>query len=562
MTSMKKIIIICLAAFVTLSAMAENRAVERTYISTDKQVYVAGDAVWCSAFCWDSAAGHLSRLSSVVYLELHSPDGMVQSAKLAMIDGRGAGSFRLSSTLPTGNYKLIAYTSQNQNELSYKFDNVATKIISVYNVFTKERIKNGVEVVSDQEYTKQLASSDEEASQGLEISVKDDLRISLLEGSKATVSVSIYHEDGILPAQKPSICAFAQSLKLQEMPQMTYSVLPDFEGEVINAKVVGLKEENIPSVVGKFAFIAYPGGKSDIYSAPINESGRLRFITSNIYGDKDLVCEIEDIDSTSAVHFEIESPFVEPKLSAAPVLKMNPLHLRPLVERGTAMQIERRFASDTLLSTLEFRENMLFDSKCVTYNLDDYTRFPTMSEVIVEFVSEIRERRGPTGRREIQVRNQDNYRNHEFSYGSALMLLDGVPVFDHGKMLSYDPSLIQYIQIYPYTYYVGSRLYEGVVNFVTYKRNLPSMKFNNSVRIVSYQGVSFPEAYTCNSIIGTDDYPDYRQTIYWHPMVELSPDEQTVIKFKTPSYKGKFSVVVEGLTEDGKAVYKKISFEK
>lgn len=88
------------------------------------------------------------------------------------------------------------------------------------------------------------------------------------------------------------------------------------------------------------------------------------------------------------------------------------------------------------------------------------------------------------------------------------------------------------------------------------------MKFNNSVRIVSYQGVSFPEAYTCNSIIGTDDYPDYRQTIYWHPMVELSPDEQIVIKFKTPSYKGKFSVVVEGLTEDGKAVYKKISFEK
>ena len=75
---------------------------ERVYISTDRDVYVAGDAVWLSAWCVDAGTGRLSAFSKIAYVEVHSPAGLVQTAKVALDGGRGAGRLTLPSTLPTG----------------------------------------------------------------------------------------------------------------------------------------------------------------------------------------------------------------------------------------------------------------------------------------------------------------------------------------------------------------------------------------------------------------------------------------------------------------------------
>ena len=62
-----------------LPLFAQERVVERTYISTDKDVYVAGDAVWYSAFCVDAARGTLSPVSATVSRKL-SPSTTVPSS--------------------------------------------------------------------------------------------------------------------------------------------------------------------------------------------------------------------------------------------------------------------------------------------------------------------------------------------------------------------------------------------------------------------------------------------------------------------------------------------------
>lgn len=232
-----------------------------------------------------------------------------------------------------------------------------------------------------------------------------------------------------------------------------------------------------------------------------------------------------------------------------------------LTARGTAMQIEKRFAADTLYSSLPIRDNLLFDGKGIQYRLDDYTRFSTMQEDIVEFISQLRVRKSEDGRRDIQVRLENDYRSMVFSKAASLMMLDGVPVFDHERILDYNPLQVETVNIYPYTYYVGSRLYDGIVNFVTYKKNLPGMKFNNNVRVINYQGVSYPMAYTCAGLERNGDYPDYRQTIYWHPVVSVPAGAEVTAEYVAPSYKGRFSVVVEGLTSDGQPLYGKASFD-
>ena len=82
---MKKILSLLLCLLISLPALlgAEPRR-ERVYISTDKEVYVAGDAVWLSAWCLDAGNGRLSDFSKIAYVELHSLTGMVQTAKVAL----------------------------------------------------------------------------------------------------------------------------------------------------------------------------------------------------------------------------------------------------------------------------------------------------------------------------------------------------------------------------------------------------------------------------------------------------------------------------------------------
>ena len=89
--------------------------VERIYVSTDREVYVAGDAVWCSLTCLDGN-GRFSNESAVSYLELVSEAGTACTAKIGLLEGRGAGSFRIPVTAPTGTYRLVAYTAVNAGE--------------------------------------------------------------------------------------------------------------------------------------------------------------------------------------------------------------------------------------------------------------------------------------------------------------------------------------------------------------------------------------------------------------------------------------------------------------
>ena len=79
------------------------------------------------------------------------------------------------------------------------------------------------------------------------------------------------------------------------------------------------------------------------------------------------------------------------------------------------------------------------------------------------------------------------------------------------------------VNIYPYTYFIGTRGYSGVANFVTYKQNLPSVSFLDNVRILDFQGAAYPAAYTCKGV--GKDYPDYRQTVLWEPMLNAKAGE-------------------------------------
>lgn len=553
---MKNTIISILCIFMALSSWAEEKHLrERVYLSTDKNAYIAGDMLWLSAFCADVNTGRLSAFSKTAYVEIHSAGGMVQTGKIALKDGRGAGRIVLSNTLPTGNYSIVAYTAQSSNEAGYDYL-ADQKIISVFNTLSSERAEGGVNICETPAETVKEPQAGQlaiEAAQSTETDKYIPVKITNNGSEPVSFSVSVYHDDGIKATQGSRMGRFAKSVNSLKNTRAEFrkTRTAEYEGEIIYATVAGIDAESAKAMYGKHAFISAPGNMENLYTATIDAQGKVAFFTSNIYGDKDIFAEIEGIPEGVACHLEMVSPFVNVSVKDIPVLDMSRSYADALSQRSMGMQIEKAFESDTLYSLLPMRQHETFNGQCITYNLDDYTRFPVMSDVLTEYVKELRPRM--TNKvRDIQVRLEDYVNSMSFSEGRSLMMIDGIPVLEQERILDYDPLLVNRIEIYPNTYFLGTRNFGGVANFVTYKGNLPSMKFADNVRILSYQGTSFPLAYTCSKV--SSSYPDYRQTIYWHPVISLEPGESVEIQCKTPAYSGRFEISAEGLTDSLEAV--------
>ena len=563
---MKKTMLFLTGLLLAAAAFAQGRVVERTYIATDRDVYVAGDVVWYSAFCLDAGRGTLSPISSVGYVELHEGASMVASGKFALQNGRGAGSLTLPASLPTGNYRLVAYTTQNRAERDYDYTGLASKTVSVFNVLSNERVKDGVEVVGPEEYA-QLAAEcvrpEMTAGGGTTVGLswEDGVLTLVNPGDRpVTLSLSASHDDGILPNANPTIADFTAACRWVGPRRFDNFIIPEYEGEIIRGHVTGFSQEMIPLLTGKSAFISTPSEEFDVYTSLIDEKGRVEFFTGNIYGNKEYVCEIAGIDPSLNCFIELESPFVGAPVAPAAKLPLSEALKDRLLARSVAMQVERQFTADTLLDPLPVATGVDFGNDAIVYPLDDYTRFTTMEEVLVEFVQEMRARRDRNGKRIVQIRLKDGT-EAQFSNTPTLMMIDGVPVFDQQKILDYDPLLVEQIRIYPHTCYIGSLSFEGVANFVTYKHNLPAFKFGGNVRVIDYDGVAWPTAFTGAALAGAEGYPDYRQTIFWHPLLELAPGETLSLPVRLPDYKGRFNVVAEGLSAAGEPLIRRISFE-
>ena len=533
----------------------EERLRERVYVSTDREVYVAGDAVWMSAYCVDAVSGRLSTFSKTAYVEIHSPSGMVQTAKLALDGGRGAGRLTLPNTLPTGNYRLLAYTQLGASEEGFD-PQTGARTLSVFNTFSTERLPDAVTVAAEPPQAAGLPQAGPlEVRTAGAASPRGTTRISVTNNGSSTIrfNLGVRHEDGIPAPQGQRIGDFVGGLKhLPALRGFREGFHPEYEGEIIRARVSGTDEAGLREVSQKFAFISAPGSGENIYTESIGTDGQTAFYTSNIYGDHEMFLEIEGVDRERVCHLELISPFLDLQPGDIPALTLSPSYAKALETRSFGMQLEKIFDADTLYEALPLREHLVLDrQKCIRYNLDDYTRFPVMEEIFVEFIPEMRTRR-VDGVQQIQVRVSDMLNNYYFPAGAALVLLDGVPVLDHAKILAYDPLLVKRIDIYPDSYLFGIRGFSGIVNFVTYKGTLPSMQFEDNVRIVDYQGCSLPLAYTCAGV--GRDYPDFRQTLYWHPLLTLGPGETLEVECKTPAYGGRFEAVAEGLTEAGAAV--------
>lgn len=255
----------------------------------------------------------------------------------------------------------------------------------------------------------------------------------------------------------------------------------------------------------------------------------------------------------------LSSPFYHPEAGEdMPLLSISPAQREALVARKAALQAQSALQMDTLVRFLPKRENLLLSgANKVRYHLDDYTRFTSVREICVEFISELQFVHRDN-RWRIRMLVNDGASSRTYVQDNILVLMDGVVITDHGILEDFDAMLLEDIDIYKQPVMMGGVTFNGVVNFITKRNYVTALRFPDNVRVIDFKGVSFPVAYPGALPAGTT--ADTRQLLYWHPALEIPSEGQARILLKTPSYSGHFRVVVEGWSSDGKPLRAQYNF--
>ena len=439
-----------------LSLIAATVLVQSTFaasIETDRTWYLAGEAMTVTITDDDAL---------IAYAELCDQYNLAAGVVVSLKGGFGKGVIELPSDLHSGYYMLSVYSRHSAN--------VSQQFVAVVNPLHKSE-DDDIEWVPTPDSLNFLASRSEECGVRSEDS-----------------SVADYSLKGNLTPHSTLLTPRKNSVGVRET-----------EGHIIMARVQNVYDgytfrahEIRPSlgIVGKQ--IHYFEGKM------INDTTAV-FYTYGIHGKQPLVLSAASPTGVS-LPIEMISPFVTLLPKELPHLVFH--YNRSEVE-ARSLDMQRHqiaiapakrelqlgdLSDDTAEDgvPLDYDDTLFGTKPEQTYNLDEYRQFLTIREVLLEYVSCVRNRK-MNGVPQLFVRKEQGSYNSSWP---AMVLIDGMPVIDIERLLNYDARRVHYINIYSGQYTFGNGVYNGILSFISRSGRLTNYPPERNMQYLVYE---FPQ---------------------------------------------------------------------
>ena len=412
-----------------MAAMALALNTSAATIETDRTWYLAGEQMTVSVTAERQRVGAPAGIDALIaYAELCDTHGLAAGVIISLKGGIGKGVIELPSNLHSGYYVLSAYTRDKAQ--------VSQQLVAIINPLHK--------------------SADDDIKW-----VPGDSCWVVSEGTADLVS------------------------------QKTVDV-PEAEGHIIQARIKNVYNNNIYrgsqicpsiSIIGKQ--IHYFEGKM------VNDSTAV-FYTYDIYGKQPLVLSALSSDGVS-LPIEMISPFATLLPKQLPHLvfhyKRSEVEARSMDMQRHQMAITPAEGDDenqSSVSPLDYDDTAYSTKPDLTYNLDEYRQFRTVREVLLEYVSNVSNRK-INGVPKLIVHSKKDYFDDSWP---SLVLIDGMPVFNIERLLNYDARRIHYINVYGGQYTFGNGVYNGILSFITRSGRLTNYPIEPNMQYLVY---AFPE---------------------------------------------------------------------
>lgn len=544
-----------------LNANGQQVLQDKIVVLTDRELYLPGETIWLKAFYLERTTNALLPLNTIGYIELVKDRQPFAQQKIPIEKGSANGYLVLPADLSSGVYQLRMYTNWMKN---FGIDAFFHKNISIIQPAEKVFPVDAITSYDRQENLENKLSLDlilskEKYKQREKVSIKGKLDGGRQSPIHLVVSVYLVDSNHLQPFGINTLLSQQQKDISASMDSISY--LPELDHHFVEAII---QQTDRSAFGGDTAFLSLQGATPRLYTAKVNGNGQARFVLNKpVFGKTPMIAQVLKNDQ----HFgnlEILSPFFDEYRSInekkSGLQQVNNFQSRLLAQQlsgfsDTAFYVQEPSTSDTL---------MFFGKAPYIYNLDDFTRFPTMEEVLREYVVEV-----------LVQKNGSKYSFESISrtkeglatVHKPISLINAVPV-SANTVIKVDPLKISHIDILPKKYYYGNAFFDGIISLHTYSGTLGEIELDPGVLPIDYEGLQQPRNFA-NKIYADDlarksRKPDFRTTLYWNPDLELNANGEFYFEFYTSDMKGDYMMVIQGMDEKGNAgsIIKKISVEK
>ncbi|HEV7347588.1 hypothetical protein [Telluribacter sp.] len=339
-----------------------------------------------------------------------------------------------------------------------------------------------------------------------------------------------------------------------------YKYLPEHGGHFMEGKVYSTLTGQPAELVR--TYLAAPAPQPRLFVGLSDPQGTIRFEVKKLYDTQDVIVQT-NTRRDSTYRIELFSPYSD-QISSRRLPHFLDNKTPQLLTRSINMQTQNAYyPAPAARSATEGTDSLAFYGKPnEKYFLDAFTRFPTLEEVMREYVPGVFVRK-QRGKFHFYVVNKLLPQGGTFNE-DPLILLDGVPVFDTDKMMAIDPLQIKKLEVMNGQYYLGTLSFPGIVSYTTYKGDMAGFQLDPRALVLSYSfAQSQREFYVPRYDSATSResrLPDFRNLLHWAPTLTTDAQGKQVLDFFTSDQTGTYQVVVQGLTVSGTAGSRQFTF--
>lgn len=335
-------------------------------------------------------------------------------------------------------------------------------------------------------------------------------------------------------------------------PKDQVKYLPDFRGELIEG--LAKYKNGVPAKNKQIMYSTLGINMTSI--ADTDDEGRFIINTQPVNEDKIAFMSLLD---TGKYEISIKHNYLKNKPTLeVKKIQLDSITLKEIVESSVRMQVENAYYDFKKDSSYQAIQNMpVITNYDYFYNLDQYNRFPSIRETFIEYIPSIAVKQ-KKGDPYISVRSGE----YKPSFNeSPLILLDGVPI-DIPSLYQFSPYKIQSIGVVGKRYYLGSKIFDGVVSLHSVDGDMHDFKVNENMHQFTYKGIQpFKKYYQPDySSQKFDRIPDQREQLLWHPNIIIDSNELNCL-FYTSDVPGLYEISIEGFTSEGQPVSVLESFQ-
>jgi len=340
------------------------------------------------------------------------------------------------------------------------------------------------------------------------------------------------------------------------LSQDTIEVIPELNGLSISGILLDKKTgERIPK---QNIYLSVLNGRPELHIAKTRDNGKFLFSLNNLYGEKHIYLGSEAFNNMDSTHIiKVKNPYSSNipafEYNLPPVFndKQNDLFNELYINNQVTKKFkERKQQPNNIITDSLFNINDLE----IEISPKDYIEFQSIKDFINEVVPNV-----------ILKENKDKIdlkildKNYNVLSANPLIIIDYIPLFNTDEILKIKPDNLKSIKINYKPYYLGNKIFMGIIVFDTKSGDFGGINYSNSTIFIDYIALDYTNyrpSFDTTQLNSSKRIPDFRTTLYWDPVLKSNNKVQN-FEFISSDRKGKYNIEIIGYNKYGRKYYGK-----